>query len=308
MKPEYIGILCGLAFALFFLSGDILYVVFMLFALLGAFTFIGNILMLKSEIKLKYLLYPVVFFLLFFYLENILIEKNLLVPLNTILTSIFSLSVIIYILTKESMIISAGLFFKNFKEIIISLKNYLFNGKLLPIFGLIIELILIISIYKVNPSVWVRPLLIIFWSISGLLYVLLLFSDFIINEKFEKVITFFRIYGTTRLTYFLLPLYLIQEQVHWIVFSFIFLIFYVGLIYGIQPYIFASDNLKDAVKILQYLKFNKNKKLNQISQDLDIPKERVYQTLNRLGIKKMVQESGNKRWSLGLLYTALIKR
>jgi len=178
----------------------------------------------------------------------------------------------------------------------------------LPIFGLIIELILIISIYKANPSVWIRPLLIIFWGVSGLLYVLLLFSDFIINEKFEKVVTFFRIYGTTRLTYFLLPLYFIQGHLHWIVFSFIFLIFYVGLIYGIQPYIFASDNLKDAIKILQYLKSNKNKKLNQISQDLDISKERVHQTLNRLSIKKMVQESGNKRWSLGMLYTSLIKQ
>jgi hypothetical protein len=308
MKAEYLGIFCGLAVALFFFSGDIFYIFLMLIALFGVFTFVGNILMLKPEIKIKSLAVPALFLLVIFYVENIFLQKDLFAPVNTILTSILSISFIIGALVKESAVFSIGLIFKNFKEVFQSIKKYLFKGKILAVAGLVIELILVISIYNLNPSIWIRPLLIIFWAISGVMYVLLLFSDFIIEEDYKKVVTFFRIYGTTRLTYFLIPLYFIQGQINWIVFSFIFLIFYVGLIYGIQPYIFASNSLKDAIKILQYLKSNKNKKVNQISQDLDISKERVSQTLSRLKIKRMVQESGNNRWDLGLLYTTLIKQ
>ena len=173
--------------------------------------------------------------------------------------------------------------------------------------SIIMEIILLISIWKVNSSSGLVYFMVFFWGVSGLIYVLVLFTDFILEEKMETIISILKIYGITRLTYFLIPLFIVQSQLHWIIFYFIFTLVYIGMIWGLQPYLFGSSELRNALKVLKLMGNSKELKVIKISQNIGLSKERTLGLLFRLRIKRMVKKNPNNRWELGELYSMVTK-
>ena len=307
INPTFLGILTGLVLALTVLSRDLFFIILLMIFMFAYLTFTGNIFCLNSTINLKKVGGSLIVFIIIFLIEKFLNLQNLMGVLNVGIISLLSVSLVIRVLLIGTIGKSIGLIFNNLKDIGKSIKKYLFKFRVASTIGIIMEIVLLISIWKVNSSSGLVYFMVFFWGVSGLIYVLVLFTDFILEEKTETIISILKIYGITRLTYFLIPLFIVQSQLHWIIFYFIFILVYIGMIWGLQPYLFGSSELKSALKVLKLMGGNKELKVIKISQNIGLSKERTLALLSKLRIKRMVKKNPNNRWELGELYSMVTK-
>ena len=299
-----IGILTGI-FCL--ISKNPLIILVPLIAIFAVNTFVGNIFVVRTVWRIKSTFSILITFLLIFYIEHLLDLKDISLTINTVIVSLISVSVIITTLIKESAGLSITLIVSNWKKVKAFFVNYLLKFNFGTVFGWIVEIALIIAMIQVLPSSLTKVLMIIFWILSGPLFVMLRATSFVIKEELEDVMAISQIYGTSRVTYFLLLFLPFESQLSWLEFGFLFSLMYLGFMGSLMPYITRSKELKNTFEVLRYVYSNRRDKVNQISAgtDVDSPKE-TRDILNRLSFHRFVESNDEgKRWSIHRVYKKL---
>lgn len=291
-----------------FVSNNPLILIFTLIVIFASSIYVGNIFVVKSTWRAKPIIILLVIFLLIFFLENILELKNISIVINSLFTSIISISIITTTLVKESGGMTIGLIVKNWRKMKIFFTKYLLHFNFGTILGWIVEIVLIISMINIFPNSITKWLMILFWMISGPLFVMLRATSFVLDEDIDDIITVAQIYGTARMTYFLLIFYHVGTIISWLEFSFLFSIVYFGFLNALLPYIFKSDELKNTLKIIKYLKIKNRMKVKNISNATGImSKLETSEILYRLNFHNFVESMDHgKRWSLHRIYKKII--
>ena len=287
------------------ISGNPLIVFIPLIAIISLSTFVGNMYAVKTIYRPKPIFIVLLIFIILFYFEHVLDLKQFAVPINVIFASLLSITIIMTTLVKESGGAAITMMIKNFGLLKDTYKNYLFRFKFGSIAGLLMEISLIILIIHNFPSTWTKLPLIFFWTMSGLLFVVLRATSFPFKEPLENIEKIAAIYGTARTTYFLIPILEFSSEMNWLVFSFLFSIMYLGFISALVPYIYFSKELKETLNIMKFLDMNPRSKIGNISSNLQLTNDYVSEILNRLKFMKYV-ENLNKRWSISNLFRKAI--
>jgi len=293
----YWAIIGALAVVFALISGNPLIVFIPLIAIVSISTFVGNMYVVKTAYRPKPIFTVLFVFIALFYFEQVLDLRQVAVPINVIFTSLLSITIIMTTLVKESGGAAITMMIKNIGLLKDTYKNYLFRFKFGSIAGLILEISLISLIIFNFPSTWTKIPLIFFWTISGLLFVVLRATSFSLKESLENIKKIAAIYGTARTTYFLIPILEFSSEMNWLVFSFLFSIMYLGFISALIPYIYFSKELKDTLNVMKFLDRNPRSKIGIITGNLQLTSDYVSEILYRLKFMKYV-ENLNKRWSI----------
>ncbi len=306
MKIDYIlnniyWLIIGCLTAIFILiTGDIFFVIIPLLVIFSISIFVGNMFAVRTVYNPKSVFIILIGFILIFYFEQVLNLEQIAIPLNVLITSLLSISLIFSVLIKESGGATILMIIQNLKILKDIFINYLWKWKSGAILGFIVEIILIIFLFLNLPSLWVKIPMILFWCISAPLFTLFRGTAYVIKEPLYKIKIIAKIYGTSRLTYFLLPFYLSYQffpEIHWLTFSYLFSLAYLGFITGLIPYITWSKELEDTIQILKYVSENPKEKVGRITNTLKLEKESyVLDILKRLQFMKYVEQTGNNRW------------
>lgn len=300
-----IGVISGI-FYLF--DRNIIIIIFPQILMIFSSIYPGNIFFVKRTFDIKKFILFLIIFISIFYIETILDFKSF-IPLNYInyIITTFSVTTAIVILLKESAGISLTCLLSNLNIVQKSFLSYILKFKKGTVFGMLVEILLICVLINAPIDVFGKSLIIIFWIISAYFFVLLRLTSFVLKENIKHILVICKIYGLTRLTFWLLPFYAFQITLNWITFSYLFSMMYLTFMSDLVPYITNSRELKDSINILRYLSIDKERKINQIVRDLKL-KDMNYaeEILNGLHSRGFVCSEKYKKWSLSKYYTFMI--
>ncbi|MDA3854734.1 MAG: hypothetical protein PF569_00640 [Candidatus Woesearchaeota archaeon] len=259
-------------------------------------SFMGNIFSAPLEYNFKKIIGWLVILLVFSTLQYYLNNESLANFIITISFTITNILYIGYIVVGYFGKMSIEMYIKQLPSLYKDSKEYLFRFKIGVFIGLFAEIAALGYLIFIVPNNYIKIISVIFWILSALLFVLMRGTSFILNESKEKITDFLKIFAASRITFYLLPIYVLTQgefPIFW--FLFIITILYLTMIEALYPYIVGSDYISKSIDILQYLNEEKKPvKISKIMQLIEEDKETTQIILSNLKLRFYVDNSGDK--------------
>lgn len=294
--PGFLGALTAL-----YIVNPIIFLLFMFPFMMLFVGYLGNLMQINYKPNFKKIIISIIIFLIVLWIEYSYSANDLFKGLNTLVISITGFTFIVMTFLTSYAKNTFQSIADNFQILKQSFSNYFIKPTKLSLVAIVLEISLLYYILKFPDNNILKYASFVFWGISAYLLIILRGTNYLIKEDVENSILLLKLFGYSRITYYIIPLLHLTFEIPYWLFSIYFLLIYLGAIYFLYPYIDRPDKVRDYINVLKYINKNKKVKINKISRELEMENKYVNRIVKQLKSRFYVYDE-NKKYYVTFLY------